>query len=69
LILLYNYMTILSRHAVRSTANPQATEEAERCTVFAQKLANMQASWVCLKLQTKLIGCADPALLLCDNAF
>ena len=22
-----------------------------------------------LKLQTKLIGCADPALLLCDKAF
>ena len=33
-----------------------------------RSFANMQASWVCLKLETKLIGCADFALLLCDNA-
>ncbi len=33
-----------------------------------RSFANMQASWVCLKLQAKLIGCADSALLLCDNA-
>ena len=30
LILLYNFMTIPSRYAVTSTANPQATEDAER---------------------------------------
>jgi len=30
LILLYNYMTIPSRYAVRSTANPHATEKAEK---------------------------------------
>jgi len=30
-------VTMPSRYAVRSTANPQATDEAERCTVFAQK--------------------------------
>ncbi len=27
-----------SGYAVRSVTNPQATEEAERCTVFAEKL-------------------------------
>jgi len=32
-------------------------------------LCKMQASWVRLKLQTKPTGCADSAVLLCDNAF
>ena len=26
----------------------------------------MQASWVCFPLQTKLKGCADSAVLLCE---
>ena len=33
-----------------------------------RSFANIQASKVCLKLQTKLIDCADFSLLQCDNA-
>ncbi len=30
LVLLYNYMTVPSKYAVRSTATPHATEKAEK---------------------------------------
>lgn len=65
--LLYNNMTMPSRYAVRSEGNPQAAETAER--MHSTSTITLQASWVCLNLKTKLIGCLKSALLLCDNAF
>jgi len=70
LILLYCCVTMPPRYAVRSAATPQATEKAEMTScAMLKRFVKMQASWVCLKLQTKPIGCADSAVLLCDNAF
>ena len=65
--LLYNKMTIVSRSAVRSIGNPQAAEKAER--MHSTSIVTLQASWICLKPQTKLIGCLQSARLECDNAF
>ena len=76
-ILLYNYMAIPSKHAVRSTANPQATEEAENLQcMFSEARSRSkcrQAGYHRIPQQTlagqkRLIICIVNAQILCSNA-
>jgi len=57
---------IYAGYASLLTTDPQATDKAERCTVFAQKLCEHAGK---LGTSYKADRRADSAVLLCDNAF
>ncbi len=63
LILLYKYMTMPSKYAVRSTANPQATNEAEKLHGLLSEARSRCGTIVMqsqkLKPQSSLRDCFD----------
>jgi hypothetical protein len=65
--LLYKYMAIPSRHAVRSTVNPQAPDDAETALTLLISKMQMQASWVCTEVSRDSLRVTQEAhSLLCD---